>query len=372
MNEMRLSLKQWLAVGTIVLAAAYAMPHAWKHIEKFETPNDYRIPYAISSDYWLYQWRAERVAEKSIPIIGDSVVWGEYVLRDGTLSHFLSQEAGDPAKFANCGVNGVFPLALEGLEDRYGQAFSNRKVIVQCNLLWQSSPKADLSEASEQTFNHTMLVPQGYGKIPCYRADSATRMGAWAETHIGLYGWVNHINAEYYKNLSMPRWTLEEDGSDPLARPNAWKNPLGAINFRVPTEPQKDPQRGPASRRHKAWNAGGAQPSTFEWVPSNKSLQWEGFQNLIRLLKSRGDEVFVILGPFNEHMIAPEQQATFRQIRDNAARWLRDEKLAYVVPEVIPSEMYADASHPLTNGYQLLAERVYHSAEFQKWYAGGK
>ena len=48
-------------------------------------------------------------------VLGDSVVWGEYVLPDGTWSHFLDREAGVTNRFVNVGVNGLFPLALEGL-----------------------------------------------------------------------------------------------------------------------------------------------------------------------------------------------------------------------------------------------------------------
>ena len=35
----------------------------WKHIERFDTGPDYRIPYALSSDYWLYQRRLEGIDE---------------------------------------------------------------------------------------------------------------------------------------------------------------------------------------------------------------------------------------------------------------------------------------------------------------------
>ena len=60
-------------------------------------------------------------------MLGDSVVWGEYVLPDGTLSHFLNQEAGQPDRFVNGGVNGLFPLAQEGLIDDYGHALAIRR-----------------------------------------------------------------------------------------------------------------------------------------------------------------------------------------------------------------------------------------------------
>lgn len=108
-NEMRLSWRQWLVSAAFVLAFMALAPRVWTHLERFETGVDYRIPYPLSADYWLYQRRANSLSlETTIPIIGDSVVWGEYVLKDGTLSHFLSKESGQPERFANCGVNGVF------------------------------------------------------------------------------------------------------------------------------------------------------------------------------------------------------------------------------------------------------------------------
>jgi len=40
------------------------------------------------------------------------------------------------------------------------------------------------------------------------------------------------------------------------------------------------------------------------------------------------------------------------------------------VPDILPSELYADASHPLTAGYELLAKRIYADESFRKWLAG--
>lgn len=364
-NEMRLTWRQIIVTAFVVLSVMAITPIAWKHAERFETGPNYRIPYAISADYWLYQRRADSLSQLVIPVVGDSVVWGEYVRKEGTLSHFLSQESGQ--QFANCGVNGVFPLALEGLVGQYGQAFSNRKVILQCNLLWLSSPKADLSIDSEETFNHTELVTQRFGAIPCYRADAATRMGAFMNTHIGFYGFVNHINTVYYGQQSLPRWTLQESDTDPPTRPNAWRNPLSPLTFQVPTEPLDDPARGPSSRRHHAWNSRGQAASHFEWVPLAKSLQWSATQRLIALLKSRGADVLVILGPFNEHMIADDQMLEYRSIKGNAASWFRSQNVALVMPDALPTELYADASHPLTDGYQLLARELAADAVFKSW-----
>jgi hypothetical protein len=89
-NAMRLSARQWLVVAAIVAAVLVATPWVWKKIERFETGPDYRIPYALSKDYWLYERRLKRLAATDIVVFGDSVIWGEYVRSDGTLTHFLS------------------------------------------------------------------------------------------------------------------------------------------------------------------------------------------------------------------------------------------------------------------------------------------
>src|SRR5437763_12923841 len=83
-NEMRLSARQWLAVAAILLACVAGPPRIWKHVERCDAGTDYRIPYPLSSDYWLYQWRLEKISNPvSVPVVGDSVVWGEYVRPEG-------------------------------------------------------------------------------------------------------------------------------------------------------------------------------------------------------------------------------------------------------------------------------------------------
>jgi hypothetical protein len=366
---MRLSARQWLAAGAIILGCAWGLPWTWTRLEHIDTSTDYRMPYALSKDYWLYQQRLEPiVAEDGVPVLGDSVVWGEYVRPRGTLTHFLNGATGSDGRFRNCGVNGLFPLAMEGLVEYYGQSLCKRKLIVHCNLLWMSSPKADLSARKKQDFNHSRLVPQFFPWTPpCYQADAAERLSVVAQRNVSLLAWVNHVESAYFGQQSIARWTLEEDDSEPPRHPNAWRNPLGQISLAAPGEPPDDPQRGPASSRHKPWNAGAAKPVRFEWVALDASLQWKAFQRVVGRLRARGNHVLVIVGPFNEHMVAPEQRDPLRKLRDGVAEWLRANRIAYVVPETLPSRLYADASHPLTEGYALLARQIAGSEAFQEW-----
>jgi hypothetical protein len=372
-NEMRLGPRHWLAAVAILLGCAWGIPRLWKHVERFETGPDYRIPYQLSKDYWLYQWRLERIAAAAaapapVPVLGDSVIWGEYVRPDGTLPHFLGQETGQPGRFVNCGVNGLFPLAMEGLLRDYGGSLRRCKVIVHCNVLWMSSPRADLSSKKEQEFNHSRLVPQFSPRIPCYRADASERLSAVIERHVGFFGWVSHLDNVSFDQRSIPAWTLQADDSQPPRYPNAWRDPLKQITLAVPTEADDDPDRGPASPRHKPWTAGeAAAPARFEWVDLDASLQWPAFQRLVGLLQGRGCDVLVVLGPFNEHMVAQKQRPAFHKLREGIATWLAAWHIPHVLPETLPSELYADASHPLTEGYHELARGICRAPAFREW-----
>jgi hypothetical protein len=366
-NEMRLNGRQCALALGLILLAVFLTPWVWKRIERFDTGPDYRIPYDLSKDYWLYQRRLEdKINPRSIMMLGDSVVWGEYVLPDGTWSHFLNEQSGQADKFVNGGVNGLFPLALEGLVDYYGRALRNRKVLLHCNLLWLSSPKADLQIDKEETFNHSRLVPQFFPRIPCYKADANERLSAIVEREFNFTAWVDHLQDAYFGQKSVLNWTLEDDGGDPARYPNSYKDPLAQITFSVPSAPGDDPQRGPKSPRHKPWSEGGG-VAQFDWVDLNTSLQWGAFRRIVQTLRERGDDVFVILGPFNEHMVAEESRAPYGKLRDGVTAWLQENKVPHLVAEVLPSLLYADASHPLTDGYALLARRTLSSEEFQSW-----
>ncbi|MGO9114276.1 MAG: hypothetical protein ACLP9L_34100 [Thermoguttaceae bacterium] len=367
-SEMRLSLRQWAMVVAIVTLIAVATPRLWRHIERFDTGADYRIPYELSNDYWLFDWRLQKTTEaKPIVVLGDSVVWGEYVKSDGTLPHFLNQQAGQPDRFVNAGVNGLFPLALEGLVRCYGTSLHDRKMVVVCNLLWLSSPKADMQADKAETINHASLVPQLFPRIPCYQADANERLSAVIERNIGFMGWVNHLQDAYFHQQSILQWTLDEDPGRQRCYTNVYKSPLAQITLAVPSGQGDDADRGPGSRRHKPWTAGDSRKTAFEWVDLKSSLQWAAFRRTVELLRSRGNDVLVIVAPFNEHMIADPCLNKYREIQAGILTWLDGNRIPHVVPDTLPSELYADASHPLTAGYELMARRIGQADSFRKW-----
>ena len=369
-NEMRLNACQWLATLALVLLITLLIPRVWEKFERFDTGPDYRLSYALSEDCWLYARRLRQVSNPShIVLLGDSVVWGEYVLPDGTLSHFLNREAGATNRFINGGVNGFFPLAMAGLVEHYGGALRQQKVIVQCNLLWMTSPKADLSTDKEEPFNHSRLVPQFFPRIPCYRADANERLSAILERNLDFLAWVGHLQNTYFEQQSLLKWTLAEDGGNPPRYANAWKNPLAQITLTVPAVPAVDPQRGPGSPRHQPWSGNAQGTTQFDWVDLDASLQGHAFQRVIGTLRARGNDVLVVLGPFNEHLMAAENRAAYRRLRDGISAWLAQNRIPHIVPATLPSALYADASHPLTEGYALLAKNLYTQERFQQWLA---
>lgn len=152
--------------------------------------------------------------------------------------------------------------------------------------------------------------------------------------------------------------------------PNTRRNPFTQITLSVPTAPRDDPERGPASPRHKPWNEAGTGGTRFDWVGLDSSLQWGAFQRLLGVLRARRNDVLVVVGPFNEHIVAEESRPAFRAIRDGIIAWLKQEHVAVIAPEALPSALYADASHPLTQGYELLAKRLYGDDAFRRWAKG--
>jgi len=367
-HEVRLTLTQWVTALLIVILMAVAIPRAWKSFERFDVGADYRIPYSLSDDYWLFDWYLQKVAGANpVVVLGDSVVWGEYVKSDGTLPHFLNAEAAKPGRFVNGGVNGLFPLAFEGLVRDYGKALQGRKVIVVCNFLWLSSPQADMQVKRDETVNHASLIPQFYPEVPGYQADAAARIGSVIGRHVSFMGWIRHLQNAYFNQRSITQWTLDEDPDRPRRYPNAYRNPLARITCVVPSGQSDDTERGEGSRRHKPWSDASPRKAVFEWVDLKSSLQWAAFQRAVEVLRHRGNDVLVIVVPFNEHMIAEQAMDGYRTIQAGIVAWLNDKHVPFVMPDKLPSELYADASHPLTAGYEGLARQIFRSEAFRKW-----
>lgn len=343
-NDVRLSLGGWLIAGTLTVAAFWLIPLAWQRIEPLAAKSDYRVPYRLGNDYWNYERTCHAIGPRhGAVLIGDSVLWGHYVESRETLSHNLNELLGE-ARLANLAVDGIHPVALAGLIENRAKAIRNQRVIVNCNLLWLSSPRHDLSSGEEAPLNHPALIPQFAVRIPSYKASLAERLGIVAARHWGFLGWADHLRIAYFGSDDLASWTLE----------HPYANPLAEVTGRLPS-PDEPPSPVPDAR---PWDEKGIRPISPDWVPLDESLQWRFFRHTIELLKKRGNRLFVIIGPLNEHMLTAEGLEGYSRRKRTVAAWHAEQAIAHAVPEVLPSEMYADLSHPTAAGYALLAERL--------------
>jgi hypothetical protein len=79
---------------------------------------------------------------------------------------------------------------------------------------------------------------------------------------------------------------------------------------------------------------------------------------VVELLRQRGNRVFVLVGPFNEHLLTPDSRERYQKVKAVIAAWLEEKQVPHAVPSPLPSEQYGDASHPLAGGYKQLARQL--------------
>jgi len=359
-NDVRLSPREWiiaLGVAAVILAG---IPFAWKQIEPIRIETNHRIPFSLGHDYWTYDRYCQEVSadRDTMLVVGDSVVWGHFVGKDQTLPAHLNEARSD-RRFANMGVDGIHPAALAGLMEHYGRAISGRKVILHCNLLWMSSPRYDLAGSKEISINHPDLIPQFFPDIECYQTPRSRshRLGVLIGRRVPVFSWANHMQIAYFDDSDLPTWTIGHPRD----------NPIDAITLELPS-PNEPPTPKPDIRPWTQKDIGQFDPP---WVNLDNSFQWRCFRRTIEILTGRGNRVFVVVGPFNEHMLSKKALATYATMTAKARRWLGVRKIPHYAPKTLPSGTYADASHPLRQGYALLAEGLLANEAFIR-FAGDK
>jgi hypothetical protein len=149
----------------------------------------------------------------------------------------------------------------------------------------------------------------------------------------------------------VPSWTLE----------HPYDNPLTSL-----IDP---PPRAAEEPRHRLvpWYEQGIEVQDFPWVDPGTSLQWRAFRETVIDLRRRQCHVLVVVGPLNEHLLAPESRAAYRRLLDHVRSWLADQQVPHVAPALLPSDLYADASHPLDEGYRQLAADIRATDVYQEW-----
>jgi hypothetical protein len=354
-NGVRLSGREWLGVGLFTLLILACAPSAWKRVEPFDPGPDYRLPFALGNDYAMYDRFAHAAAGRGATLlVGDSVVWGHFTPKEQTLSHHLNVLAGSE-RFANLGLDGSHPAALAGLLEHFGSALRGMKIVLQCNPTWISSPEPDLQdaklrEATEFPFNHAQLLPQFFTSIPCYRANLSTRLGYLRERNVPFFSWTRHLQCAYFDNKNVPGWILD----------HPYENPLARLSRGLP------PSNGLPEEERISWTARGLKKQDLPWVELKTSIQWASFRRAVEILRRRDNKLLVVVGPYNEHALTESSLAKYRVVKQGIEEWLRANDVPYIAPAPLPSESYADSSHPLDAGYALLAQRLFEHAFFGK------
>ena len=234
-------------------------------------------------------------------------------------------------------------MALLGLIKYYGKSIKGETVILHMNLLWLSSQEADLQTEKEFPFNHPRIVPQFRPRIPCYFESTSTRIGIILEHHSPIMQLVRHFHVQHFDNTNLPLWTVE----------NPYSNPLGRISTkRSVVADEKDTDS-------RSRIAKGRVLQSLPWVDFETSLQWWAFQRLLELLKSRGNDVFVVVGPLNEHVLSQDSIQNYRELLIKVESRLKEMDIPYSLLPLIPKHLYTDTSHPLPPGYRLLAEHIW-------------
>ncbi len=350
-NAIRLSLREWGWAVLICVIACLLIPVAWSGMEKYEPGADYRLPYRISDDYWMFErWCEQSSAEYPFLVLGDSVMWGQYVKSEHTLAHFLNEQAGKEV-FANLGVDGIHPIAMAGLIRYYGKGIKNKAVVLHLNPLWMSSKKHDLQTDEEFRFNHPRLVPQVYPDLPCYNPTFPEIVDIVAERRVPFFTWMRHMKAVYFENMAIHDWTMQYP----------CKNPLGVIDFKVPA-PENEPKSSPVS-----WGERGIIEQEFPWIQPESSQQYASFREVMEILTARGNRIFVLIGPMNTHLLTKGSRARYNEIKSEIERRLEKDGIPFLSAHDLHSEHYADASHPLREGYSRIARELFASNAFRKW-----
>jgi len=362
-NEERLNWQQWLVVAAIMALIMIFGPAFWEHHEGFAPTADYRVPAALGNDYWHYRtWTSRAVHARQVLMLGDSVVWGEYARPEETLTAQLNRCLGEGV-FANAGLGGAHPAALFGLVRHYGGDIRGRKVILQWNPLWMSSMDTDLRRAAaggsdtdaEETealrINHPSLLPQFDRRINGYDAGLEERLGVAIEHHVRLLQLMGHIRAVCFGGMDLQHWCI----ANPLA------NPLAQLSRPPPAMEQE------ANSRPAPWQERGLKQQDYRWVAPGESVQWRAFRRLVGLLRHRGNDLLVIVGPINRHMMTESAATAYAALEQTCRDWLKTEGIPAVCPPLLPSEQYCDASHPSGEGYRWEAEQLLADPIFSGW-----
>jgi len=335
--------KYILITGILTLLLFFTAPFAIKFIDKDDFTANYRIPYPMGEDYYLFShYSAAVTGSKKIPFFGDSVIWGHYAKKDKTLTSCINRIQGDEI-FANMGIDGIHPAALYGLVKKYSESIKNRDIVVGINLLWMSSPRHDLSGEVNNEINHKKLLPQLSKTIPAYGANIEERISSFINRELTFFSWVNHIKMTRFADFSFYRWTIDNPDKNILAFFKKKKT-----LYAVPEYMRQD----------------NLPLQNISWIKPKDSIQWNYVKKTMDLLQSRNNRVIAYITPYNTYTLTPESHKQYREILKTIIRELEATGITTLTGITPEKNYFADASHTGEAGYEILARDLLKNSLF--------
>jgi len=336
-------LKYIAGLFAILITLSVILPWTVPMTDNIDFSDNYRIPYRLGEDYFLYQKYVEQIKkDDSVLFLGDSVIWGHYVDNNNTIPAILNRSLGGD-KFYNCGIDGIHPVALQGLISHYGSSIKNKKVIVGINLLWMSSPRHDLTGKQNDEINHKSLLSQFSEEIPAYSATVEEKVSRIMSRAIPLFGWINHVKHNRFADESFYRWTIKHPGALPADFFSMRKNE----KYVVPETLQ-----------------GNSVKQNIKWISLDNSYQWKKIKEILKDLKSRKNRVMALITPYNRESMTAESLKTYTNNVNKIKDYLKEKSIPFSAPEITESSLFSDASHTSRKGYERVVEKLLKDKSF--------
>lgn len=351
---MILSLREWIAaivVTSVIIATIY---YGWSSWERFTPGPDHRETCwaELQSDYWAYmRWCRYARGHYDIMLLGDSVIWGQEVPSNETISHYMNQYLGKDM-VANLGNDGLFMAGIRGVVKYYGDYLGDTNIIVEFNPLWMTNPTRDLHGPKKSQYHHPRLIPQFDSRINYYH-DLNTRMGYQMEHYFRVFPFVRHLMANYYNNTSISGWMVEHPYSDPFS----------AITFKAA------PVMAESQGQGIDWEAKKMKIADEPFIDPAESIQFECFLDALSMLEKKHTRVFVLIGPYNTYYLTPESRQRCFDMIANVKKVFDEKGIPYFdsLAIGIPGNTFGDSCHLLKDGHDYLAREFVNDPSFRKW-----
>lgn len=339
-NALQLSPREWLAAAAGLLLVLLAFPAFRSTIKSPQLPADYRIPYALTDRYDLYERYSVLAAPRyDTLLVGDSCIWGQCADWNGTLSHHLNSLSGGE-RFANLGLDGMHPVALSVLMRHHASGIAGKPVILQANLFWFVSTGVRRTR-EDLLKNRPNLGPRFGPTVTVYDERFLHLLGNWLEETPSLGRIQTRLQEMLPDRLDSLGWTLE----------HPYENPFRTLSFSLPMPEKKAPQ---TTTPYLATRVSLDQ----KWDPIDKTPMWLGFKETVAILQEHGNKVTVMVGPYNEAVLSERSRAALGRIKESMAAWCTANDLRCLMPEPLAADLYTDTCHPTNEGYAELARRL--------------